>query len=192
MTWKTACGATALSLVLAAAPLESQPASGNTRLDLSAGVSYGGGGVNVRDQRFGSAASGAVTHRWRTGATRDHWLGVTGRRMRVIDNADDCQGIPGQCFARYPAWRAIGLMAGVGIADATDADWRPLRVMAGPSYAWIGDGSGTVAADARVDVWLMRRRFASLTLVLETSVVPRWRGATWWTGSAGLGLGTRW
>jgi hypothetical protein len=83
-------------------------------------------------------------------------------------------------------------MAGVGISDGSDADWRPMRVMAGPSYVWAEDGSGSVAADGRVDVWLMRRRFASLTLVLETSVVPRWRGATWWTGSAGLGLGTRW
>ena len=63
MMWKTACGATALSLVLAAAPLESQPATGNTRLDLSAGVFYGGGGVNVRDQRFGTAASSVARDR---------------------------------------------------------------------------------------------------------------------------------
>jgi hypothetical protein len=192
MTWNTACSVVALSVLLAASMLESQAASGDTRLDLSAGVTYGGGGVNVRDQRFGTAASVAVSHRWRAGATRDHWLGITGRRMRVIDNADDCQGVPGECFARYPALRSIALMAGVGMADGTDVGWRPMRVFAGPSYAWADEAGGSLGADGRVDVWLMRRRFASLTLVLETSVVPRWRGATWWTGSAGLGLGTRW
>jgi hypothetical protein len=95
MTWNAACAGVAFAVLLVASTLESQPASGNTRLDLGAGVSYGGGGVNVRDQRFGTAASVAVSHRWRAGVTRDHWLGVTGRRMRVIDNADDCQGVPG-------------------------------------------------------------------------------------------------
>jgi hypothetical protein len=192
MTRNAAYRVVALTALLTASTLKSQTASGNTRLDLSAGVSYGGGGVVVRDQRFGTAASGAVTHRWRTGTTRDHWLGVTGRRTRVIDNADDCQGVPGECLARNPTLRSIALMAGVGMADGTDAGWRPMRVFAGPSHVWADEADGSLGADGRVDVWLMRRRFVSLTLVLETSVVPRWRGATCWTGSAGLDLGTRW
>ena len=145
----------------------------------------------MRDQRLGHATGLSVLHRWReTPATR-HWFGVSARAFSVVDNRDDCQGVSGgECFARYPEFRSVAVRAGVEIGGAQDSR-SVVRLLGGLSYVR-ADGAGSAGVEASLGLPFARFGATEIGLVLDGSVVPRWNGATWWWGSAGISLALGW
>jgi hypothetical protein len=161
-------------------------------LEVSAGVSFGRGGV-TRRERNGVALDATLGWRVYPVPNGAVLLALSGGAQGAIgmDMTDDCQIAPGGgCLPDYPSFYSVGALAGWEWALERGAS---TRVLAGPAY-YRGhqrrpDVSGrAIGLQARADFTTPTLRRIALLASLRAAVVPSFRGDTYALGAAGFGF----